>query len=111
MPALKHTHQYVRMRENKDTYLCAHPDCSHYQKRELLVGKRSTCICGEEFILNYKALTLKRPHCENCGAAGKRKQDIKTIIEQILEPEIPSIKDKPEEIRASQINDFLFPEN
>lgn len=76
MPAKTHVHQYLRavgMLRNKDSgfknyYKCADPDCSHYLRTDLVLGKRSICNrCGKEFVLPAAQRMLKlKPHCKAC---------------------------------------------
>jgi hypothetical protein len=78
MPVKTHVHRYVRAvgkltEQNKDSgfvnyYKCADPDCSHYQKDFLVLGKRSICNrCGAEFLLpNALRMLVNKPHCKAC---------------------------------------------
>ena len=70
---LKHPHTYERLKHNKNLFKCTHPDCTHIGKKELIRGKRSTCTCGETFILTNASLELKNPHCPACGKSPKPK--------------------------------------
>lgn len=94
MPAKVHTHRYVRAvgrltEDNKDSgfigyYKCADPACSHYNKAELILGKKSICNrCGKEFVLPLalRALTNK-PHCKDCT-----KKKAKPIATATLTPD------------------------
>ena len=48
----KHLHEYMRSASNKDIYRCVDPDCTHYQSRAFLEGKRARCYkCKQEMIL------------------------------------------------------------
>lgn len=88
MPAKSHTHRYVRAvgritEENKDSgfigyYKCGDPNCSHYTKAELILGKKSICNrCGAEFILPIALRNLtNKPHCKDCT----RKPTVPTTV-------------------------------
>lgn len=78
MPHKVHIHRYVRAvgrltNKNKDSgfvdyYKCADPDCSHYTKADLILGKKSICNrCSLAFILPMSIRNLtNRPHCRAC---------------------------------------------
>lgn len=73
-----HVHRYIRCigritEANKDSklvgyYKCADPNCTHYTKAELILGKKSICNrCFIEFILPTALRMLgNRPHCKKC---------------------------------------------
>lgn len=73
-----HIHRYIavfgrKTKKNSNSgfhgyYKCADPDCTHRQKAELIIGKRSICNrCGGEFILPIAVDALRaRPHCKKC---------------------------------------------
>ena len=65
MPVIDHIHSYRRVGKS-DKFHCTHPVCTHYTQKEFLIGKYSLCKCGEKFILDYRALQLKFPHCIEC---------------------------------------------
>lgn len=78
-----HLHIYKRIRGRSKYYRCAHPDCSHYNHKDLLLDKRAMCpYCGQSYILNWQSLRLAVPHCENC-TKGKKRIDV-SLIEQNL---------------------------
>lgn len=94
MPAKVHIHRYIRAvgrltETNKDSgfvnyYKCADPNCSHYTKADLILGKKSICNrCLKEFILPIALRSLtNRPHCKDC--TRKKKENIKEVIKQGL---------------------------
>lgn len=43
MASLKHLHSYERSKENMEIYRCVHPQCTHFTRRNLIVGKEITC--------------------------------------------------------------------
>lgn len=92
MPALKlnpdgtsHIHEYVRMSPNQ--YKCAHPSCSHYTRREILIGKESLCsVCHtERILLDWESLRRAGPRCLNCANTNeaKRKRQTKQQLEEL----------------------------
>jgi hypothetical protein len=83
MTVKNHIHRYIRAvgritEKNKNSgmlnyYRCADPDCSHYIRDILVLGKKSLCNrCGKEFNMPIalRAMT-NRPHCKDC-TKGKR---------------------------------------
>lgn len=70
MPALNHIHAYQKVNGKPNLYRCKHPDCNHFMDKKLLLGKRSMCICGKDFILGHYELRLKNPHCKECTNTG-----------------------------------------
>jgi hypothetical protein len=52
-------HIYERSFSNKEIYRCIHPDCTHYTRRELLIGKRAECCkCHQPFIISKSQLKV-----------------------------------------------------
>ena len=86
----KHLHRYVRSRTRKDIYRCVHPDCTHYNRADLIVGKRAECSkCGEEMLIEeLQALRYKTKYltCLNCSKSKKAQEfkKIKNLISNIL---------------------------
>ncbi len=89
-----HLHEYERSVSNIEIYRCLHPDCSHYAKREFLVGKRAICHkCKNPFLLMQKQLKagqkvrgILHPTCSFCS---KNKKTAKlTELTEILEKEV-----------------------
>lgn len=85
MPVMNHTHTYVKMnsrRRARDNHYfkCAHPKCTHFASRELILGKESICsICHENvIILDREALQRANPRCVKCSNTKQSKQ-IKAI--------------------------------
>lgn len=78
MPSINHVHKYRRSigritEKNKNSgflnyYKCAHPNCTHYLRAELILGKKSICNrCGKEFLLPLAIRALTNlPHCKQC---------------------------------------------
>ena len=85
MPSLKHLHIYERVKHKPEIYRCIHPECSHYDKKYLLTGKRAKCVCGNDYLLTARALKLKKPHCDSCGRLSDKVQ--KEIIAKVLKDE------------------------
>ena len=67
--AVRHTHKYYRLKDG--LWHCALSDCTHYMPRnveEQVEGKKSLCWeCGEEFILDERAMESARPVCFACS--------------------------------------------
>lgn len=73
-----HIHEYVRIVKldgtaDKTRYRCAHPDCPHWQYKNLLKGKRSICaVChSRELLLDREALRRAKPTCIECSNTEK----------------------------------------
>jgi len=84
----KHLHEYVRSNANKKIYRCMDPDCTHYQSRDYLEGKRARCHkCKEEMILTKLQLRNRVPVCLDCTRShkGKRVKVVRGFLERILE--------------------------
>lgn len=92
MPAMKHLHTYQRLRNKPNIYRCVHPDCSHTSRKELMLGKRAMCFCGNEYFLNSNILKLKNPHCPNCTKGHGKIDPLDLALEMIL-PEMIKPKD------------------
>lgn len=105
MPSsMNHIHTYERSKRDKTVYRCAHPDCSHYDRRENLEGKRAHCKCGEEFIFTNKRpqrhFQYAVPKCDACrtSKASKVKIAAQELMTDILEQktgEIPIVFTSP----------------
>lgn len=95
MPSLKvnpngtlHIHEYVRVQDpfpekkRPIRYRCAHPDCTHYMEKELLLGKRTICsICHTtETVMDYENLRRVRPNCFKCSNS-KKAQSLRERLE------------------------------
>jgi hypothetical protein len=52
----------------KDVFKCTLPNCTHYAKDFLILGKESICNkCGQVFILPMATRALTNvPHCKKC---------------------------------------------
>jgi hypothetical protein len=79
MAVMKHLHIYEKIKDKPGYFRCLHPDCTHFAKRSLIIGKRASCVCGEPFVLDYDQLKLRRPHCPRC-TRGKKQQQIVDLI-------------------------------
>lgn len=66
----KHLHKYERVILGSKGYVvfrCVEPDCSHYIAKDFAKGKMCACNrCDGPMILDTRAMSLVRPHCENC---------------------------------------------
>jgi hypothetical protein len=86
MSARNHLHTYKRSKLNKNYFQCSDPECTHYIRRELIVGKKARCTCGEEYILDSDILRRANPRCSSCGnrKADKDRQSAIRAIDQVL---------------------------
>jgi hypothetical protein len=86
MPGLKHTHSYIRIKSRPDYYKCADPKCSHYIKKEMILGKYSKCACGTDFILTSEDLRRVKPRCFNCSdtAEAQQKRMVASVTADVL---------------------------
>lgn len=80
MPKNKHLHKYKRKMlggNGYTVYACIEPACSHYVRIELVENKLCACNrCGNAMIMTKKAMTLAKPHCEDCTKSRKDKSAI-----------------------------------
>jgi hypothetical protein len=82
-------HELERSRANKNYYRCMHPECSYYQNRTRLEGKRALCHkCKEPFILSWQQLRNKYPVCDFCTKSPKAEQlrKLREVTEGIVSP-------------------------
>jgi transcription elongation factor Elf1 len=82
-----HVHKYKRMRGMKKGskwFRCMIPECNHYIRKQLVVGKKSICwVCNAEFIITEKEAELARPHCKKCVVRPDKKSKQPTIKVEI----------------------------
>lgn len=68
----KHTHRYMKV---DNIWYCSLSDCTHYMPRNMklgILGKKSICWnCGDEFILDERAMKDEKPICFDCTPEGK----------------------------------------
>lgn len=79
-----HLHKYKRKKLGKDylVYICIVPGCNHYIPVILAENKLCACNrCGKPMILTKKALTLAKPHCEECTKKTKTSEDLDALTE------------------------------
>ena len=96
MASLNHLHIYERSKYNKEIYRCVHPQCSHYDRRGMIVGKEIECFkCHEvtlarqeqlhvgQFQLGTKVLT-----CIKCCKNSKKYIPIEVadVLNDMLTP-------------------------
>lgn len=68
MLKLNHVHKFKRSayKTGNKFYFCTN-DCDYKVAIELALGKTSECWrCGRPFKMNSYAITLDKPHCEEC---------------------------------------------
>lgn len=67
----KHFHTYKRSK-NKNIFRCTKPDCTHYNTKEMITGKRAECpVCHGTFILSTDSLRRAEPRCLSCQTGKK----------------------------------------
>lgn len=65
-------HIYRRSKYNKEVYMCTHPRCTHYHKKDFLEGKAAECPkCHKPFFLSKDQLRNKYPVCLGCSRSPK----------------------------------------
>lgn len=101
MPSLKvdpktgqpHIHSYMRRAPNPkatrtegSTYMCTHPQCTHYLPKSDLKGKLSLCpkCMRNTLILDSSALKLVTPLCIHCRGT-KEASEVKKLVAQLKE--------------------------
>lgn len=95
MPALTHTHSYVKSHKQKSdgqqVWKCEDPKCTHLSLHHLVRGKLTLCpACREqEFVLEGRALKRTRPLCINCRNTKEAKEfrESKSLIEALFKPQ------------------------
>lgn len=78
-------HIYQRSRDNIEIYRCIHPDCTHYQKRSLIIGKRAECKCGTAFIIAAKDVKGGKQKGKlnlNCFKCSKSPKKLEILAQQ-----------------------------
>jgi hypothetical protein len=66
----KHVHKLRKYTYPKggSVYFCTLPDCQFKIEVPFALGKETICnICEQPFLINKRTLSLKEPHCSNCG--------------------------------------------
>jgi formylmethanofuran dehydrogenase subunit E len=81
----KHYHTYERSRSNLEVYRCLDPECTHFNRKEFLEGKKARCKCGDLFILSYEQLKNKTPVCSNCSKAKPKPKVAPSLVLSIQE--------------------------
>jgi len=98
-------HIYERSVSNIEIYRCTHPDCSHYIKREFLIGKRAECCkCHQSFIIPKSQLKAgqKKPGRKNLVCFTCTKSP-KAIVQQQVVETLTGIFDKQEDEEIKQV--------
>lgn len=68
-----HLHTYERSSMNRKVFRCISPDCTHFTRREHLLGKYALCFkCRQQFTLDKKQLDNKHPVCIMCSKSPKK---------------------------------------
>lgn len=67
----EHIHKYLRVINDKKegyiVYKCVVPGCTHYQRRELLLGNEAICwVCNLGMVLSLADLGMKKPRHFEC---------------------------------------------
>ena len=84
-----HVHRYERADIGVDkkyiVYRCNLPDCGHYLTPAMVKGKKSICNrCGEEMTMDALALSLAKPHCQDCTVKKDKNVDkVKELVEEL----------------------------
>lgn len=87
---MNHLHRYERHKTRKDIYKCVHPECTHYNSADMIVGKKAECSkCGNPMIIDkIQALRYKNKHltCLDCSNSkqAKKHRAAKDVIAKIL---------------------------
>lgn len=80
----KHVHKYRKVEISGDMiWACGAPECQHHMPhhmRNLIPGKKSICwSCGNEMILDERAMKLDMPICVEC-ALGEANE----VVDEVL---------------------------
>ena len=72
---MNHIHRYEKTVLGKNGYTvfrCNLPECTHYVAARLAEGKKTICNrCGDEMILDKRAMRFVKPYCVNCVKTKK----------------------------------------
>lgn len=61
-----HTYRKVGHKPTGKMFQCIDPDCTHTQRRDLLLGKRAKCPhCADTYVIDSRKLQYALPHCGN----------------------------------------------
>lgn len=75
----EHIHKYMRVElgdKGFTVFKCMWPNCKHYLRTELVVGRASVCWkCGDEMILNTANMVNKKPHHPWCTRQYTRRTE------------------------------------
>ena len=76
-PPHKPPHKYERFKQGNGAFIwkCILPDCGHFLRRDMIYGRMSICPrCGDEYIMDRRAMELNKPHCRECTKSRKEKE-------------------------------------
>jgi len=82
----KHIHKYQRDKLGKKhiIYRCVIPGCTHYVSRKMAKNRLSIChVCNEPMIIDSFAITLAKPHHNECTKKSTRFNKLKDIIDDL----------------------------
>jgi hypothetical protein len=98
MASLKHLHTYERSKHSMEVYRCIHPQCTHFTRRELIVGKEIMCSkChqptiarNEQLHAGHNKIGVKQLTCIMCSNSPKRFaiQAIEDVLGSVLNNEL-----------------------
>lgn len=96
----KHVHRYEKTILGKKGYTvfrCNLPDCTHYLAAKVAEGKLCICNrCGDEMLLDKRAMKFVKPYCVNCVKMKKRPSHDK-LLEYIEANDLSSRLPSPDD--------------
>lgn len=67
MPEHVHKYKRIKMGPKYVVYRCVMPDCPHYVRPELVIGRACICWdCRGVFFMNIRSATKIKPKCKRC---------------------------------------------
>lgn len=74
-------HKYQRIKQtSRNIWRCMLTNCTHFLRREEIIGKESICHrCGKKFLIEKALIHLKKLHCRECT----KTRDLDTETEDI----------------------------
>ena len=106
----KHIHRYEKRVLGKKGYtvfMCNLPDCRHYIEESLAKGKRTICNrCGNEMILDARAIKLVKPHCANCIEV-KKGDTHERLLEYLKENTEAADSNQSQDMESQSLHDVL----